>query len=64
MRTVRTTMQPDVELEVGEAEYLDLSRQHLLVVDEQADVAPPDDDPDHDNARTASTSRRRTTKEA
>jgi hypothetical protein len=30
-RKVRTTFQPDVELEVGEAEYLDLQRQGLLV---------------------------------
>lgn len=28
---VRTTMQPDIELEVGEAEFLDLQRQKLLV---------------------------------
>lgn len=30
-RKVRTTFQPDVELEVGPAEYLDLQRQGLLV---------------------------------
>ena len=28
---VRTTMQPTVEIEVDEAEYIDLSRQGLLV---------------------------------
>lgn len=28
---VHTTMQPDIELEVGEAEFLDLQRQRLLV---------------------------------
>lgn len=31
MRKVRTRFQPDVELEVGPAEYLDLERQGLLV---------------------------------
>jgi hypothetical protein len=31
MPKVRTTMQPDVEIEVGDAEYLDLKRQGLLV---------------------------------
>ncbi len=30
-RKVRTTFQPDVELEVGPPEYLDLARQGLLV---------------------------------
>lgn len=33
-RTVRTTFRPDVELEVDDAEYLDLQRQGLLVTDE------------------------------
>lgn len=33
-RKVRTTFQPDVELEVGPAEYLDLERQGLLVQDD------------------------------
>lgn len=33
MPTVRTTIQPHVELEVGDAEYLDLQRQGLLVED-------------------------------
>jgi len=28
---VRTTMRPDVEIEVDDAEYLDLQRQGLLV---------------------------------
>jgi hypothetical protein len=32
-KTVRTTIQPEVDLEVGEAEYTDLSRQGLLVTD-------------------------------
>lgn len=33
MHTVRTTMQPDREIEVGDADYLDLKRQGLLVED-------------------------------
>jgi hypothetical protein len=32
-KTVRTTIQPEVDLEVGEAEYTDLSRQGLLVTE-------------------------------
>lgn len=39
MRKVRTTMQPWKELEVDDAEYLDLSRQGLLVEDSGSDVA-------------------------
>ena len=31
MRTVRTTIQPHVDVEVDDAEYLDLERQGLLV---------------------------------
>lgn len=31
MRTVRTTIQPHVDVEVSDAEYLDLERQGLLV---------------------------------
>ncbi|MGW8679660.1 hypothetical protein ACWGNN_01080 [Streptomyces sp. NPDC055817] len=31
MPTVRTTMQPLVDVEVGDAEYLDLKRQGLLL---------------------------------
>lgn len=33
---IRTTMRPDVELDVDSAEYTDLSRQGLLV-----DTSPP-----------------------
>lgn len=33
MTTVRTTMRPDVEIEVGDAEHLDLQRQGLLVTE-------------------------------
>jgi hypothetical protein len=33
MRTVRTTIQPDVDVQVDDAEYLDLKRQGLLVED-------------------------------
>jgi hypothetical protein len=36
--TVRTTMQPDVELDVSDAEYTDLKRQGLLVEDQPAAV--------------------------
>lgn len=39
LRTVRTTFQPDVELEVGPAEYLDLERQGLLVQEEDKKTA-------------------------
>lgn len=39
--TVRTTMQPDQTVEVGDAEYLDLKRQGLLVEDEPAPSPPP-----------------------
>lgn len=31
MTLIRTTMQPHLEVEVGDAEYLDLKRQGLLV---------------------------------
>lgn len=41
MRTVRTTMQPDQEIEVGDAEYLDLQRQGLLVDDDGVEPDPP-----------------------
>ncbi|GGW98695.1 hypothetical protein [Streptomyces chartreusis] len=45
-RTVRTTMRPDQPIEVGEAEYLDLKRQKLLLADDEpsgilADAGPP-----------------------
>lgn len=39
MPTVRTTMRPDQEIEVGDVEYADLKAQGLLV-DEPAPVAP------------------------
>lgn len=39
MPIVRTTIQPHVELEVGDAEYLDLQRQGLLI--EDAPATPP-----------------------
>lgn len=45
MPTVRTTMRPDDELEVSEAEYLDLRRQGLLIEDEDANPATPDETP-------------------
>lgn len=37
MPIVRTTMRPDEEIEVGDAEYTDLHRQGLLI----EDPAPP-----------------------
>ena len=40
MPTVRTTIQPHVELEVGDAEYLDLQRQGLLIEDAPTPSAP------------------------
>lgn len=40
MPTVRTTIQPHVALEVGDAEYLDLKRQGLLL-EEDAPAAVP-----------------------
>lgn len=40
MPTVRTTMQPDREIEVDDATYLDFLRQGLLVVDAPAPSAP------------------------
>lgn len=39
MPTVRTTMQPDVDVEVNDAELLDLERQGLLV-QRPSDSAP------------------------
>lgn len=39
MPTVRTTIQPHVELEVSDAEYLDLKRQGLLI--EETAAATP-----------------------
>jgi hypothetical protein len=41
MPTVRTTMQPDLEIEVGDAEYLDLKRQGLLVEADAHESVPP-----------------------
>lgn len=42
-RTVRTTMRPDLEIEIGDAEYLDLQRQGLLTTEPtaQPDAAAP-----------------------
>lgn len=39
--TVRTTMRPDLEIEVGDADYLDLQRQGLLVEEEPAPAVNP-----------------------
>jgi hypothetical protein len=40
-RKVRTTMQPDKEIEVDDAEYLDLQRQGLLAEEPATESAPP-----------------------
>lgn len=40
-RTVRTTMRPDLEIEVGDVEYVDLQRQGLLVEETATESAPP-----------------------
>lgn len=40
-KKVRTTMRPDQEIEVGEAEYIDLQRQSLLVEDAKKRTAAP-----------------------
>ncbi|MGW5175905.1 hypothetical protein ACWERY_16275 [Streptomyces sp. NPDC004082] len=39
-RKVRTTMRPDEEIEVGDAEYTDLQRQGLLVEDDAHEDVP------------------------
>lgn len=41
MPTIRTTMQPDRELDVSDAEYLDLQRQGLLVEEDAQETVPP-----------------------
>ncbi|MET9517416.1 hypothetical protein [Streptomyces sp. NPDC002994] len=41
MPTIRTTIQPHVELEVDEAEYLDLKRQGILLEAPAAPAAAP-----------------------
>jgi hypothetical protein len=42
-RTVRTRMRPDQPIEVGDAEYVDLDRQGLLLPDPQpARTADPE----------------------
>lgn len=43
-RKIRTTMQPDKEIEVDEREYLDLQRQGLIH-EGDADVGKPVDEP-------------------
>lgn len=37
---IRTTMRPDQVIEVGEAEYLDLQRDGLLIEDAEPTAAP------------------------
>ncbi|MEV6504791.1 hypothetical protein AB0M61_01550 [Streptomyces sp. NPDC051642] len=41
MPTVRTTFQPDKEIEVGDVEYAQLKTQGLLVDEPASDSAPP-----------------------
>lgn len=45
MRKVRTTMQPNVELEVSDAEYTDLSRAGLIAQEDSAAPADADEKP-------------------
>jgi hypothetical protein len=70
-RKVRTTMQPDREIEVGEAEYTDLKRQGLLIETDETGQpvntpAEPEEErtpPGQDNPETPGqrTERRRAT---
>jgi hypothetical protein len=41
MRTVRTTMQPDREINVDDATFLDFQRQGILLDPEPTPSAPP-----------------------
>jgi hypothetical protein len=41
MPTIRTTMRPDLSIEVDDAEYLDLQRQGLLVEEDSREEVPP-----------------------
>ncbi|GGW15748.1 hypothetical protein GCM10018980_51880 [Streptomyces capoamus] len=41
MPKIRTTMRPDLELDVDDAEYLDLQRQGLLLEEDTAEEVPP-----------------------
>jgi hypothetical protein len=43
MRKIRTTMRPDVEVEVDDIEYLDLYRQDLLANPPKTDPAQQPD---------------------
>jgi hypothetical protein len=40
-RKVRTTFRPDLEIEVGDADYIDLQRQGLLVEEDAGENVPP-----------------------
>lgn len=40
MPAVRTTMRPDIEIEVGDAEHLDLRRQGLIAETQPATPEP------------------------
>lgn len=41
MPTVRTTLQPHLNVEVSDSEYTDLQRQGLLIEDQSAAAAAP-----------------------
>lgn len=45
MPTIRTTMRPDVEIEVGDAEFLDLTRQGLIAADQPTTATTPPAEP-------------------
>lgn len=42
MHVVRTTLQPDKEIEVGDAEYADLKAQGLLIEDQSSEDKQPE----------------------
>jgi hypothetical protein len=41
MPTIRTTMQPDKQIDVDDAEYIDLQRQGLLIEEDPGQDVPP-----------------------
>lgn len=61
MPKIRTTMRPDDEIEVSDAEYLDLRRQGLLVQDEDDNPATPDETPATSETGAARTTTRKVT---
>lgn len=61
MPTIRTTMRPDDEIEVSEAEYLDLARQGLLVRDQDNNPTTPEETPATSETGTVRTPTRKVT---